>query len=324
MYNTGNIHIGYHGIFLCQKENDKSNILIFKDEKENLHLVIIDDAATEKDIHDPKVNGLKINLKQYKFQDVGIKQFIDLECSMKVYINQFTEVAKEIAEKILIKNELPHKSVRTVINNWKSFWSANVKHILSEEEQIGLICELFILKKLCEISPDMALMSWKGPLKEKHDFFFPNWVFEVKGTMKKEHIHIINGLEQLEPPSGKNLSLISFLLTKTDNINAKSLQDLIEEIEIKYLCDDAMLIEQFHNLLLYTGYTYTCREEYKKAKYELYSKKFYIVDEKFPKLTYDHLKIPLDSRISKISYCINLSGLAGDPLEKVKLEKYFY
>ena len=80
-------------------------------------------------------------------------------------------------------------------------------------------------EKLCEINPFYALSSWKGPLKEKYDFIFSDWVFEVKGTRKDGHIHTTNGLDQLKPPSGKYLALISFLATKSEGALSKSLQN---------------------------------------------------------------------------------------------------
>lgn len=322
--NTGDIVTGYYGIFLSQTEGEKSNLLIFKDENENLHFVISDDTVTKKDILDPKVNGLKIELKKYKFRDIGIKQFVDLECSLKAYVSEFTEVVKEISEKILVGKELPVKSVTEVINNWKSFWAARIRQILSEEEQIGLISELCILEKLCEINPANALSSWKGPLKEMYDFIFSEWAFEVKGTRKDGHVHTINGLDQLKPPSGKKLALISFLSTKTDTVTSKSLQDWIEEVETKFLKTRADLIEQFHSLLSGYGYSGVYKEEYRKTKFDLYDGKFYLVDEGFPKLTSDHLKKPLDSRISEICYTVDIEGLSGEAFENIQLGKYFY
>lgn len=321
---TGDIVTGYYGIFLSQTEGEKSDLLIFKDESENLHFVIADDSVTKKEIIDPKVNGLKIELKKYKFQNIGIKQFVDLECSLKAYINEFTEVVKEISEKILVGKELPVKSVTAIINNWKSFWASRIKQILSEEEQIGLICELKVLKKLCEINLVNALKSWKGPLSEKYDFIFSGWVFEIKGTRKEGHIHTINGLDQLKPPSEKQLALISFLATKSGNADAESLQDWIEDIESKSLRNKADMIEQFYELLTGYGYSRIHKEEYKKSKFDIYDGKFFTVDEDFPKITSDHLKEPLDSRISEICYTVDLEGLSSEAFEDIQIGKFFY
>lgn len=321
---TGDIVTGYYGVFLSQTDGEESNLLIFKDENRNLHFVIADDSVIRKDIHDPKVNGLKIELKKYKFHEAEIRQFIDLECSLNAYIKEFTEIVKEIAERILDSRELPVKSITEIISNWKSFWTSEKKQILSDAEQIGLICELKVLKRLCEINPVNALNSWKGPLREKYDFIFSNWVFEVKGTTKEGHIHTINGLDQLKPPYEKNLALISFLATTTKNINAQSLQTWIEDIEANILKNNADAVKRFYDLLIGYGYSRIHKEEYKKTKFDIYDGKFYLVNDTFPKFTSDHLKKPLDSRISEIRYMIDLEGLLGEVFENISLGDYFY
>ena len=110
------------------------------------------------------------------------------------------------------------------------------------------------MKKLCEINPVNALNLWKGSLKEKYDFIFSNWTFEIKGTRKEGHIHTINGLDQLKPPSEKHLAMFSFLAAKSDDSISKSLLDWAEDIEKKSLNGKADLIEQFYNLLTGCGY----------------------------------------------------------------------
>lgn len=321
---AGDIVSGYYGTFLSRKEGEKSNLLIFKDERENLHFVIADDSVAKKEIPDPKVNGLTIELKKYHFQEFGVKQFIDIECSLKAYVNEFTEVIREIAEKIFARKESSIKSISDVINSWKSFWAAQIRQVLSEEYQIGLICELVVLKKLCEINPVYALSSWKGPLKEKYDFIFSDWVFEVKGTRKECPVHTINGLDQLKQPSGKNLALISFLATKSNGATSKSLQDWIEDIETTFFKSKVDLIEQFYNLLTGCGYSRVHKEEYRKVKFDIYDGKFFTVNENFPKLTSDYLKQPLDCRVSEIQYTIDLEGLSGEVFEYISFGKYFY
>ena len=321
---TGDIVSGYYGIFLSKEDGEKSNLLIFKDEGGNLHFVIADDSVTKKDILDPKVSGLKIGLKKYKFQDIGIRQFVDIECSLKAYISEFTEIVKEIAEIILAGKESPIRAIAEIINTWKAFWASRVRQILSEEEQIGLICELKVLKRLCDVNPYNALNSWKGPLKEKYDFIFSDWIFEVKGTRKEGHIHTINGLDQLNPLVGKNLALISFLATRTENISAKSLQTWIEDIEISALKNNANMIERFYELLAGCGYNRIHKEEYRRTKFDIYDGKFFTVNENFPKLTSDYLKQPLDCRVSEIQYTIDLEGLPGESFENISLGKYFY
>jgi len=67
---------------------------------------------------------------------------------------------------------------------------------VSDHLRIDLRNGTLSAEKLCEINPVYATSSWKGSLKEKYDFIFSDWVFEVKGTRKEGHIYTINGLDQ--------------------------------------------------------------------------------------------------------------------------------
>jgi hypothetical protein len=321
---AGDAASGYHAEFINEKENEKSNILLFQDENKKLHFVIVADKISKKDILNPKVNGLNVNINRYKLENVGIKQFIDIECNLRAYIDEFTEIVREISEDILIRKESPIKAVNEIISSWKSFWTAQIRETISEEEQIGLICELIVLDNLCSINPFNALESWKGPLKEKYDFVFSKWAFEVKGTRREKHIHTIHGLDQLRPPDHKSLALISFLVSRTSNESKRSLQEYIEDIVFKYLLKKPELVTRFYELLVSCGYSKIHEHEYRKTRYDILEGRFYVVDENFPKLTTDSLAVPLNSRISEIKYNINLEGLHNKTYDSIALGEYFY
>ena len=89
-------------------------------------------------------------------------QLIDLCCNFSGYLEEFTEVVKEITKSIFEENELPLSAVNKVIRNWKSFWANQNKHVLSEKELIGLICELVVLKKILEIILHWRLIHGKS------------------------------------------------------------------------------------------------------------------------------------------------------------------
>lgn len=321
---AGDATSGYRAEYISEKENVKSNILLFQDEKKKLHFVIVADKISARDILDPKVNGLNISLKTFKLENVGVRQFIDIECNIRAYVAEYTEIIREISEDILIRSASPIKAVNEIISSWKSFWAAQIRETISEEEQIGLICELIILDSLCAINPYNALESWRGPLKEKYDYVFSKWAFEVKGTRREKHIHTIHGLDQLRPPNQKTLALISFLISKTNNESARSLQDRIEDIVGKYLMKKPQLVTRFHELLVSCGYSRIHEEEYRKARYDILEGRFYVVDDKFPKLTAESLIVPLSSRIFEIKYNINLEGLQSMGYENISLGEYFY
>ena len=216
---SGSLVSGYKSTWLALNDQKKSDFHIFRDELDQYHLAIESPKISKNEIEDPGVNGLQIGLVNYKFENGVINQFIDLKCNIAAYLEEFTEVVKEITQAVLEKGEQPLNAINQVVRNWISFWANQRKQILSEEEQIGLICELLTLSKLCKINPSNALNTWTGPLGEKHDFNFTDWNFEVKGTRKTGRIHTINSIDQLKPSNTKKLAFISFILVVTPKSN---------------------------------------------------------------------------------------------------------
>jgi hypothetical protein len=315
---------GYKSCWLALSDNEESDLHIFRDKYGKYHFAVEDAKVTKTDIDDPQVNGLQFQLISYRFENGKISQFIDLTCSISGYLVEFTEVVKEVSKEILEDKQQPLYAFNKVINNWLSFWSEQKKEILNEEEQIGLICELITLNKLCEINSDYALKSWTGPLGEKHDFNFSDWNFEVKGTRKSKRTHSINGIDQLNPPYNKRLGFISFQLTTSYNEHSINLTDLIESIIKIHFDNKPNLIVKLNDLLARTGYNPIHAEEYKKFKVEVIESTFFEVDENFPKLISRMLNEPLNTRVSSLRYDISLEGVSGTYFNKLNLGEYFY
>jgi hypothetical protein len=314
---------GYNGRFINLPGHEKSELLVFKDESGFFHLVIENETVKLREIKDPNVNGLKVNLKTYSFKEVpGETKFIDIECSNISYTCEFTEVVKEIAEKILIEKIPSVRAIEEVIYGWKSFWGDPCDNILSKEEQVGLLCELTVLKELCEFEPQTALNSWKGPLKALQDFIFSEWALEIKGTRKNVHIHTINGLDQLLPPYGKSLAVISFLCEMGSDFSL-TLPGIINELETNHFGKNNKLKRLFYFLLGEAGYRRIYAKEYEKYKFKIYDGLIYKVDNSFPSLTSENLLSPLDSRISKVRYELNLEGLTSYSFNNLSVSEFF-
>jgi Putative PD-(D/E)XK family member, (DUF4420) len=322
--NLGNSISGYKSIWLSLKINEKSNLHIFKDELDNYHFVIQAMKVNKDDIEDPQVNGLQIGIFQYKFQNGNSNQFIDMKCNISGYLEEFTEIVKEITKLILENKIKPINAINHVISNWISFWANQNKYVLSKEEQIGLICELLTFNNLCKINPSNALNTWKGPLGEKHDFNFTDWVLEVKGTRKSNRAHTVNGIDQLKPPDNKNLAFLSFIVSESNNIKSMNLPSLIDIVISRHFQMKPSFTVRFNELLAGTGYSPVHSEIYRKFNIEIMESTLFIVDDKFPKLTSSMLCLPLSSRVSRIRYDISLEGIKGKKLNEVNWGNYFY
>lgn len=287
---SGDSITGYHSMFLSLKDDEPSNLHIFVDENGKYHFAISDTSA--KGIPDPKVNGLTVKLMKYRLNKSEDQTFIDLSCTINAYVEEFTEIVKEISEKILIEKLSSETAVNDVITNWKAFWGKRPKEILSDEEQVGLLCELKVLQILCRKEPAWALDTWKGPLGEKYDFVLSNQVLEVKGTRSDNRIHTINGIDQLMKPKDKKLLFISYLVSKTRNESSLCLPDLVDEIETLVLNNHASKILKFRKLLAGTGYSPIHKDKYENCRFDIYDGVLFEVNQDFPKLTNNDLAHP--------------------------------
>lgn len=323
---SGSLVSGYKSAWLSIKDNEESDLHIFKDEAGHNHLAIKAPGLRKDAIEDPGVNGLQVELARYRFGDGEVNQFVDIRCGIESYVEEFTEVVREIAHAILVDEEKPEKATKHIINNWVSFWANQRKNILSEEDQIGLICELLFLEKLCDLNSGKALSTWTGPLGEKHDFNFTDWNLEVKGTRKRGRIHTVNGIEQLQPSYNKKLGFISFMVSagRETKGNTKNLPSLIGKITQNYLKDKPDLVVRFNELLAGNGYNPVHRNEYIKFNVEVNTATFYEVDDDFPKLTSSMLNEPLDTRVSKVRYDVSFEGITGLDFEEMSIGEYFY
>lgn len=185
--------IGYKGIWLSTDDETDSTLHIFKDEFGNYHLAIeVNEDIDPKKVIDPKVNGLNVSLSSYLLGGSIRRRFVDIRCNVNSYLPEFTKVTKDICAAILQDNKAPLIAVNEIINKWITFWKNQNSKILSEEEQIGLLCELTVLRMIAVTNPDRAINSWVGPFKERHDFMFDTTSIEVKGTRSRSRMHTIN------------------------------------------------------------------------------------------------------------------------------------
>jgi hypothetical protein len=319
---TGNIVSGYKSVFLGLTDHQVSNLHIFIDESGKHHFAIEDNKVKSMDIDDPGINGLHIKVNQYRMKDAETATFVDIQCYIVGFLEIYTKVVKEIAEKILVEGIPSVEAVSSVIRKWKIFWALESKSLLSEDQQIGLICELLTLSNLCNINPVKALDSWIGPLGERHDFVFKKWSFEVKGSRRSERIHRINGIEQLDPLPGKDLILVSYRVVVTNESKTVSLQSIVDEFTNDIFINTPELIIKFNELLKAAGYNPMYFEEYSKFKIAIIDCFLFKINDTFPRLIPQMLKYPLSDRVSSLTYDISLSGVNGEKIDGINWKPY--
>ncbi|MBO9634605.1 MAG: PD-(D/E)XK motif protein [Chitinophagaceae bacterium] len=319
----GNPIEGYKGSFIKIGDSARTDMLLFRDEADQKHFVVEVSETQSRNINTPEINGFKVSAKMFRFDATFLKYYIDLECGREEYLKEFTEIVKEIAGRIAEGNDAV-RSINEVIENWKAFLGAISKPLLTPNEQLGLFAELELLSRICEINPSLSLRSWRGPVSEKHDFVFSDWTLEVKATQKHGHIHVINGLEQLQTYKGKKLAFVSLIINEGQSGSSKSIQDLVNLFVTKTFKGRPALLEEFLSLVTSAGYSRLYSQEYNRLKFEVVASKLFSVDDHFPKLTPNEISIPVSSRVSEIKYTIDLTGMNGIEIEDVQWGNYLY
>jgi hypothetical protein len=228
---------------------------------------------------------------------VILKSNVESEDELEVFAYLIEYVLFELGN----KSGATPSDIKKYVDDWLKFSSGKASEI-SVTEQIGLIGELLIFKGLTQEFPESnQLNNWHGPEGSKIDFIFGNkFGLEVKSRIQpfKDWISI-SSTEQLDNElEGQHVAVCDFLPSDS----GKTLKEFTDEVII--LLDDRdranVLLQKLRKAKFdyFTNYS-------NLAKVNLFRQLFYDArDEEFPVL-----KTPLDLRIDKIKYDINISGL---------------
>lgn len=198
------------------------------------------------------------------------------------------------------------KTMLSIIYNrlqrWQKLFRKFGKKLLTEQEQQGLIGELYFLKNhlLNIFSSSEALSFWKGPFGEQQDFGFGNIAVEVKSKQGTSSPYIqISSIDQLNSNVENSFLYVVTLNVAPHNIsNTFSLNKIIEEI--KKVLPDSNDLDVFENLLSEVGYMDL--PEYDEKNYLISKESIFEIKDDFPRLQAD--SIP--NGISSIQYKIEL------------------
>jgi hypothetical protein len=295
-------------------------LFIASDNSYNINIELQANSKSTKLIN-PNVSGLTTEIlnRVYVTGSSNRENFINVRCNKHEHLELFTRLVNEILQLIIDENNNSLIATNYVIKKYQSFWKQlRQPNILSFEEEIGLFAELNTLLHLLKLLPaNMAVDSWKGQERYKYDFDFPNLSIETKGTLKTEHEHVINGLEQLSTRSNATLLLVSSKLTHSTESYGHNLTNLVNQINAE-IQDNFEAYELFTTKLQMTKFNYEHNDYY---SFFLVNTKVYIVDENFPIITHDSFVNPLSRHIKKVNYTINLEGFSGLSLTSSKFQE---
>ncbi|MBI1934882.1 PD-(D/E)XK motif protein [Candidatus Woesearchaeota archaeon] len=292
------------------------------DANKQRHLLILLNEKDEE-FNDSQSRGFVIVTRDLIVQDSKSQKYIDIICHDNSGHVIFNAIGGEIAEKL--EKSKPKEVIANVVAKWRRFWGTPPRDILSREELIGLIAELWFLYHwlLPRIKYLDAIKMWRGPFSSRHDFESKSNSIEVKATTNVQYrIHKIHGLEQLSPPEKGDLLFFSLRLREEQG-SKNTLPEFISLFKEK-LKDNLDALSLFENTLAVTGYSPLHDEEYNKFKFRVVDEKLYSVKDEFPRLTINSFNKGLPSGVGTVEYTINLDGfenlcLATSPENKIKL-----
>lgn len=257
----------------------------------------------------PYTTGLELNVKSYTVKGKN-KLFLELLCLVTELNQTFTDVVKNICERIE-QGQGPLQSVKESIDEFRELLKQTSLRI-TDDEVLGLLGELLQLE-LFEKNNIDAVDNWTGPDKKRHDFIFDGVSVEVKTSQRTGSPVIkIHGLEQLLIPEGGDL-LLSYFRVEAVPEGGMTIPALIDKLKSKI--SRAALNEK---LKLY-DYSDNSRHLWERYRWNLLEKKYYVVDESFPKLTKIELGGEPLSGISEIQYSVNLDLAKNNLISEEKL-----
>lgn len=220
----------------------------------------------------------------------------------------FYMLSMEIINQLGSSPDQVQDAISRALNSWTSLLIR--RPLLSENVQVGLIGELAVLACLLTQGGVSAFNAWLGPLGEDHDFRIGKFEIEVKSTTRKERLHRINGLGQLDASPGMALFVLSLQFERAGAaMDGRTLVEWVEKIRVA-LESTQHFIAKFDEYLEALGYRDDAADLY-VARYKFRSLPVIVpVLGDFPRIT----RLLIDGfvsshRIQEVEYDVNLEGM---------------
>ena len=132
---------------------------------------------------------------------------VEISTTAASLFGTFYLFAVDTARAVIERSVPPIEAVNGSLAHWRALLQTST--LLSDEKQLGLAGELWLLERLLARMGRAAIDAWVGPGSQSHDFRLGPIEFEVKATSGARRIHMINGLHQLAPTIDSALYLLS-------------------------------------------------------------------------------------------------------------------
>jgi len=297
----------------------KSRIFIYKSPQKN-NVCLIKTESHYEEL--PRIKGVELTFNEFGKPGEEKDVYVKMECLNSSYNDIFTKIVIDILKDYEESDRNVVGALKITLRKWKSFLADQNKQILTEEETTGLIGELLFLKEILNKKGNEVVEYWVAD-KGGNDFVIDNKFAEIKATIKEKHEHVINGIDQLLEIPGKEKYLLSLLFSRTASHEAINLPELVKYLS-EQLQNDFERSDIFFERLSARGYDMTKSEDYISYSYHLVRGAYFKIDDKIPRLSTRELKNPLNSRISKVRYNLNLEGLNNFEFNSTNTKEIFF
>ncbi|MBO8239486.1 PD-(D/E)XK motif protein [Prochlorococcus marinus XMU1412] len=289
--------------FLWAIDEEKNHCLLFET-KEDKTII-----PPKKNL--PKLRGLSINeiISKRKFLKITLLDITQLEIFAELCCLLINASVNEESEQGTL-SVLLRRCWR-----WVNLLAGKRDNKLPNSAQKGLIGELYFLSEILinkkNISPEMALESWQGPLGGSKDFDLKENQIEIKAkrTISKPKIKI-SSEDQLEENPETNLFLAVFGIDFSESKESKDLSEWCLYVEQEIEKRNPNLISQFNNLI--SEYGFDWEDDYTESKWEIKEIVYYKVTNDFPKI----VGSKLSSGIDDVSYSLDMNELKDFEISK--------
>ena len=217
---------------------------------------------------------------------------------------EFTVVCKDLVEcAATLEPTLVATGTLARLTSWRRLLEPSDTN-LSLSELRGLVGELLLLERLAvSIGYASAVKAWQGPLGAAQDFTFNSSLTEVKTVYPSARTFSVSSVEQLDPPSRQNLSLVVVLLADStpDNPSSFNVITLLERIH-NFLSAANIPISELDYKVRIAGLCET--KSYADAWFHLETMNIYNVEPDFPRV--QAASIP--QGVTRVHYDIAISA----------------
>lgn len=194
------------------------------------------------------------------------------------------------------------------LRRWQAFFLERKADGLSEIEQQGLYGELWLMRHslLPQLTPAVAVASWRGPDGANQDFHLPSCAIEVKTTASDPHETLtVSSVLQLDETGLSDLLVAHIALSPRRN-TGETLPALVDDIRNYLGANAPEMVVALDTMLVKAGYLDANIEQYSSTGYSLRHVRFYQVRDGFPRLR----ECDLPEGVGDVRYSVAVSACA--------------